>query len=383
MGSRRLSRRDFLRLALVGTVAGCAPEIEFPAETRTSTAPPTVASIATPVPTESPPPTATSTATVSASETAVLTETPLPTKETAATADPTTEPVTSAPGRVVQVRHGGIWEEDRLSPLALKEMLDAGVAALTGVADPQQGWSALFSPGERVALKVNTIAGSSYWTHQALALALAERLQAAGIEADRIVVFDRNSQELEAAGYTLNRDGPGVRCYGTDGDYREGWTLLDTGIGLSEILLGCDVLINVPLLKSHGISGMSFALKNHYGTLDRPGHFHAPRIEQALGELNALPPIADRTRLIVGDALSICTRGWYDAVVGDAILMSTDPVAHDAVGLELLAEAVEGEGGNAAAARGKSSAWLAHAAEIGLGVADLAQIERLGIELGV
>jgi len=370
----RWSRRAFLKLAAAGALAGCVPEVAAPTELApqsgaVQTEAPTAAPTATPTATE-PVASPTRAATVPpASPTPVV----LPTE--------TVAPLPSR-GGVVRVRHPGVWQGDALDPVALREMVDAAVARLMGRSEPAAAWAALFAPGERVAIKVNAISGSSYWTHAALALAVADRLQAAGVVPEQIVIYDRSTRELEDAGFPVNRDGQGVRCYGTDGDYRRPHTLLGTEIGLSAILEACDALINLPLLKAHGISGMSFALKNHYGTLDQPGRFHAPRIVEALGELNALPSIAERTRLVIGDALSICTSGWHRAVEGDSLVVSRDPLAHEVVGLEMLASAIGEAGGDASFARAQTGAWLAHAAGVGLGVADPAAIELLDIGLG-
>jgi hypothetical protein len=283
-------------------------------------------------------------------------------------------------GKIVQTRHAGVWDGGNLQPNAIRQMLDASITQLTGVDDAQTAWNALFAPGERIAIKVNTIAGSAYWTHVPLAMAVAQSLQDAGIPAEQIVIFDRLSRELQNVGYTLNTDGPGVRCYGTDRAYSGGWTLLDGDIGMSDVLLSCDALINIPLLKTHGTSGISFALKNHYGTFDRPGRYHG-NIEQALGALNALDAIRDRTRLIIGDVLNICTQSWNSAVNGDSILMSVDPVANDAIGLQLFTAAREAAGGNANTAQHKATAWLEYAASLGLGEHALEAIDKVEVNL--
>jgi len=283
-------------------------------------------------------------------------------------------------GKVVHTRHAGVWDGNNLQPNAIRQMLDASITRLIGIDDARAAWSALFAPGDRIALKVNSIAGASYWTHVPLVMAVAESLQDAGVPAEQIVIFDRLSRELQGAGYTLNTDGPGVRCYGTDGAYTAGWALLDRDIAISDVLLSCDALINIPLLKTHGTSGISFALKNHYGTFDRPGQYHG-NIEQALGALNALDAIRDRTRLTIGDALSICTHNWNNAVTGDSILMSFDPVAHDAIGMELFANARAATGANAAAAAQKVAAWLEHAASLGLGEHALDAIDTVEVNL--
>ncbi len=270
-------------------------------------------------------------------------------------------------GKVLHTHHTGVWDGNTLAPDALRQMLDASITRLTHLNDAREAWATLFKPEERVAIKVNSIAGSAYWTHAPLVLAVAEQLQQVGIPAENIVIFDRSTSELESAGYAINRDAPGVRCYGTDRAYTGDWNLMGNNISFSDILLESDALINIPVLKTHGISGFSFALKNHYGTFDKPGHFHGSRILQALGELNALAPIRDRTRLIIGDALTICTRGWYEAVTGDSIFMSFDPVAHDAAGLQRFVEVKTAEGSNPAQAQDLGAQWLAHAAQLDLG----------------
>jgi uncharacterized protein (DUF362 family) len=289
-------------------------------------------------------------------------------------------------GKVSHVHHSGVWDNDTLLPNALQAMLDASITQLTGLNDAHEAWAALFSPQERVAIKVNVIGSSAFSTHIPLVMAVAEQLQAVGLSAENIVIFDRSTRELEGAGYSVNEDGEGIRCYGTDRRYTGGWSMMDTDIQFSDILLNCDALINIPVLKAHSISGISFAMKNHYGTFDRPGQFHAPRIEHALAELNALPPIRERTRLIIGDALTVCTRNWNAAAQGDSILMSFDPVAHDAIGLQHYQEVVEAEGGNAtaaaAAAQNRAMPWLTYGSEVELGVHDVDRIDVVEANLG-
>ncbi|MCP4537621.1 MAG: DUF362 domain-containing protein [Chloroflexi bacterium] len=354
-----ISRRNFIMLAAAGLLAGCSPQ---PQPTATSAPPPTA--------TSAPPPTATAAPT---SE---------PTAEPEPTSPPTDEPPPDPLGRVVQVHHAGVWDGDNLVEDAIRQMLDASITQLTGQNDAGQAWDSLFAPQERIAIKVNVLSISSFWTHAPLVMAIAERLQEVGVPAEQIVIFDYQSRELPTAGYTVNKDGPGVRCYGTDGDSVSGWTIMDTEVGLSNILMNCDALINVPILKQHDWSGISFAMKNHYGTFTKPSSFHGERIVRGIAELNALPPIKDRTRLIVGDALAIVKTGWRDAATGDSILMSFDPVAHDTIGLQLYNQMLMAEGGNPASVTERANAWLNASAELGLGVNDLDSIELVEVNMG-
>jgi hypothetical protein len=287
--------------------------------------------------------------------------------------------------KVVRARHAGVWDGEELVPNAIQQMLDASITELTGLNDATTAWAALFDPSEHIAIKVNTIITSDFWTHVPLVMAVTERLQEVGVRPEQITIFDRDAYELKHAGYTINEDGPGVRCCGTGGDYTEGWTLMDSDILLSDILLSCDALVNMPILKHHSHSGITFAMKNHFGTFNRPASFHRPRTGPAIVELNALPPIKDRTRLTIGDTLAICPisrHGWYEAVNGDSILMSFDPVAHDAVGLQMLCEVMAAEGHDAAGAESIATSWLTSAAEVGLGASDPDNMDLVEVSLG-
>jgi hypothetical protein len=277
---------------------------------------------------------------------------------------------------VVRVHHGGVWDGETLLPNALGQMLDEAITGLTGLTDARQAWAALFDPGERIAIKVNTLQYCTVPTHLPLVMAVTQRLQEIGVPAEQIVLYDRQTFELENADYPINWDGPGVRCYGTDERYSTGWTVLDSGVGLSDILLGCDALINMPILKVHGDgAGMTFSMKNHYGTFDRPEAYHHERMGRGMAELNALPPIRERARLLIGDALRVVKEGWSQSVRGDSIFMGFDPVALDETGLAEIRRVLVGEQMDPRPSEALARPWLSGAAALGLGTDDPAHIE--------
>jgi len=250
-------------------------------------------------------------------------------------------------------------------------MLDAAIVELTSIDDAQRAWRTLFDPTERIAIKVNTI--SRYTTSVPLAYAVAEKLQAIGVVAEKIVVFDRTTGELQRAGYPINEEGPGVRCRATGG-YREPRDVAGTTQRLSDVLLDCDALINLPLLKQHSSSGLTFAMKNHYGSIDRPSAIHFGNCDPGIAQLNALPEIRDRTRLIIGDVLRMCPVNWNQAVVGNTLMMSFDPVAHDYIGMQILTSWLAANSGNPAGVTGRAK-HLATAAALGLGTDDPAHVD--------
>ncbi|MBU1878903.1 MAG: DUF362 domain-containing protein, partial [Chloroflexi bacterium] len=291
----------------------------------------------------------------------------------------------AAPSRVVDVQHAGVWDGKDLNPRVIRQMLDTSITKLTGLNDAGAAWKALFRPTDRVAIKVNTLF-SADCTHLALVLAVAECLQEAGVPAEQIVIFDRDSYEMTRAGYTIVKDGPGVRCYGTDSKAMGGWVIDKVKVTLSNILLDSDALINIPILTGVVFAGMgiSFAMKNHYGTFNRPSTFHDARFERGVTELNAFHPIKERTRLVIGDVLNAKTyRSDLGRLVvgGSRILTSFDPVAHDTVGVQLAADAYAEMGLDAAAVTKQTTTWLTTASALGLGTNDSQHMDVVKVKL--
>ncbi len=381
--SREISRRDFLKIAAAaGLLTGCRSAQQ---PTASPTSEPTVAP--TTAPTSAPIATTEPAATEAVEPTDAPPDTPAPTE--AVSRSDITRIYPDGLSRVVRARHAGVWDGDTLVPGAIRQMLDASITGLTGLNDAVQAWAVLFDPTERIVIKVNTIRGSDVWTHVPLVLAVAESLQDAGVPAEQIVIFDRRTDELAEDGYPINRDGPGVRCYGTDNAYTDGWELVGSSVRLCDILLECDALINMPVLKVHSMAGLSLAMKNHYGTFDRPERYHyGENIQRGIAELNALSPIRDRTRLIVGDLLSasLTPRNrspfWTGDAAGDSILMSFDPVAHDTLGLQILTEMMEAGGEGFASAVHLANPWLENAAALGLGTNGLDNVDLVKVDLG-
>ena len=336
-----ISRRSFLGLG-VGTLtawlAGCrraaiAPAA-IPSPTAFEQAPPTTS----PSPTSSP---------------QHSTATPIPPTYTPVSPTPTRPPVptpepmpalsrpeliahwpATAISRVVAVRHSGVWAGDTPDPAIVLQMLDAGLSTLAGTADVLAVWRTLFDPGERVLLKVNCIAYGGP-TQPAVAYGVAQRLQDAGLPAENILVFDRTDDELAAAGYTLNEGGPGVQCHGSRDRGSEA-ALTQATVRFYQELDAADAIVNIPTPKQHGGAGVSVALKNHYGSVNRPGVLHGNWCDPAIAELNAQPNVRDKTRLIVGAALHVSPCDWNQPEPENALLLSFDPVALDTVGRDIL-----------------------------------------------
>jgi hypothetical protein len=400
----RLSRRRFLKGLALGLtsmgvswlVEACQPlKTALPTPTLTSTAPPTLLPTVPPSATASltpeaatalsPNPTLAPGATISFSPTPTLTAGAITNVST-----PSTTAVTQAvaqtigPGRLARVGYDGVWQNGVLDPAALRKMLDASLANLTGLDDARQAWRSRFDPHERVVIKVNSIANGS--THVALVLAVAECLQDAGIPANQITVYDRTTEELANAGFPVSTRGDGLRCVGTDGQFAEGWKVGGVSVRLSRVLADCEAVINIPILKAFTYGGMSFAMKNHYGSVETPSLFHGSNFAPGITGLNALAPIRDRTRLIIGDILTQET--YQDAtsytVVGGAkpaLLMGTDAVAMDAIGLQMADVALSSSGADFRSVRSQATKWLQAGTTMGLGIGDATKVSINEISL--
>jgi len=264
-------------------------------------------------------------------------------------------------------------------PAVVLQILDTGLAALTDLADTLSVWRTLFDPDETVLLKVNCFSSGGP-TQPAVAYAVAQRLQDAGLRPERVLIFDWSDDDLAAAGYTLNDGGPGVQCRGSRG--------IGSPVHLSQGQVHlytepetCDAIVNLPTPKQHEMAGISVALKNHYGSIDDPGALHSDWCDPAIAELNAHPVLRDKTRLIVGAALRITTDDWENPQREDALLLSFDPVALDTVSRDLLVRRRQ-ELGLGTGYLIEGARHLHTAQELGLGATDLGLIDLQELTLG-
>jgi hypothetical protein len=272
----------------------------------------------------------------------------------------------------VLVRNSGVWADGVPDPARVLQMLDDGMRTLTGTADVQAVWRALFEPGEKVLLKVNCIAYGGP-TQPAVTYAVAERLQTAGLRAEDILVFDRTDHELQSAGYALNEGDSGLQCHGSRGKGSEA-PLTQARVRFFQEIDNCDAIINLPTPKQHGGAGISVALKNHYGSVNEPGRLHGTWCDPAIAELNAQDNLRNKTRLIVGAALKVSPADWNQPKREDALLLSFDPVALDTVARDILVRHRQALGLNTGFLV-DGARHLATAQALGLGTSDSNRID--------
>ena len=261
---------------------------------------------------------------------------------------------------------GSTADSQRMLALA-----DRAMQALFDRDHPIDAWRHLARPGDTVGLKVNTLGGRGISTNVHLVSAICDRLQEAGVKAADIVVWDRDSDEMERAGFHLAIGGDRVQCYGTDrvGYEEELSAYGSVGGRLSKILTrNCNVLINVPVLKDHDGAGVTIALKNMYGVIHNPNKYHPNGCNPYVADLNMLPEIRGKMRLTICDATTAMYEGGpgfkpEHSWIANTLLASTDPVALDHTGWQIIERKRAEKGLKTLEAEGRMPHYIATAAD--------------------
>ena len=181
----------------------------------------------------------------------------------------------------------------------LKRMLDQSVTHVTGRDTVQEAWLALVKPEDTVGLVTTSHLNA---THGELVDAVKKSLISVGIPDKRIVIAQ----------------------------------------GAPEQARTCTVLISLPALKAHWLTGIGTVLKNYIMFSGRPSRYHGEDSAR-LGEIWHLPNVKGKTRLVIVDALyPLCAKGpqadprYQWAYKG--LILGTDPVAVETVCLKIITE---------------------------------------------
>jgi uncharacterized protein (DUF362 family) len=284
-------------------------------------------------------------------------------------------------------------------------MVDNLVCASTGKRTPAEAWASLVKATDRVGIKVAASGGAVSGTHPAVVKAIAAGLASAGVPPSNIIVWDRNLDDLIAAGYA--KDDPLYRLRWIDNttgyDKKSQVTapvigrliwgdsaFADrTGSRMEDVLSGgeqlsgtsyhakilsqeIDKVVNVPSLTDSFLTGVNGALANmtlpnldNWRRFTRSPDFGDPY----LAEIYADAMIHDKVVLTILDALVLQYAGGPFPNPGfltehHTIFASRDPVAIDATAMRLLNE-------NRTASRlpslDKMTLWLQSASAINLG----------------
>ncbi len=306
---RRPSRREILRAVAAGALGAiAAPRLVGAQTTRPSSRPATRPASS---PTSNP-----------ASRPIRLTRVPTPwwLKTTASRA------------RVVDIRSREILAEEAGDTVTLEDILDQGLLHLVPADTPREAWRRVLGKAERVVLKFNSVGDRVLGTNEMMARALVSRLEDAGYSRKQITLVEAPEFLREALGTAAP-----VRAWGE---------AVPVGRGLQQLaqyLYDADAIINVPLLKTHQIAGMSCCMKNlSHALLRHPARCHANGCSPFVGQVVGSTPVSTRLRLNIVNALRVVVDRGPDARPEDVaeyggLLLGFDPLAVDIVGRSVLA----------------------------------------------
>ncbi|UCC81049.1 MAG: DUF362 domain-containing protein [Candidatus Zixiibacteriota bacterium] len=297
-----------------------------------------------------------------------------------------------AESKVIQVRSSlAVTGDGSIDLDILHQMMETGFNMISDSNDYGDYLQSMFKSGDVIGLKVNGLAGPGMSTRQEVVHTVSNLLNEVGRPRKKHLIWDRFDRELSALGFTISSRGGGPLCFGTDHrgiGYAN--SLVSWGkVGglLSKVLVEyCDAVINVPILKDHGIAGITCAMKNHFGSIHNPNKYHDNGCDPYIADLNALEQIRSKQRLIVVDALKVQFHGgpafhpqW--AVNYGGILIGTDPVAVDAVGYKIIEDLRKKAGLKTLNGTRREPIYIKTASRYGLGEAALDKIDLLTLTI--
>ena len=294
--------------------------------------------------------------------------------------------------QVVVIRGPGVRPRAGVTDEAkIARMYERGLKLLAGRSTTAEAIRALFSPSDRIGIKINGIAGRELTTPPEAAFPFARLLVQGGIEGRGIFIWDRTNREGREAGYKLNLDGTEFRVFGTD-TAGAGYTpepLAHRGIGSMFSTIQTDLVtasVSLAVLKDHGIAGVTAGMKNYFGAIHNPNKYHDPNGDPYIAELMDAPPIKTKHRLTILDALTVqYHRGpsyhprWAERA--ERLIFSLDPVAADAVGWRLVENLRKVQGLPSLEEERRAPGYILTAERLGLGKAAAADIRVIEDEV--
>ena len=331
----------------------------------------------------------------------------------AATEDPPQLPAPALPAPVVWFAHEPTAiDHFTESSVVTGRMVDALVRAVTGESAPAAAWRRLVSPKDRIGIKVSAVGGAQFSTHVGVVEAILAGLENAGMDRRSVLVWDRESGDLAAAGFDPKR----LRCQVRGINPPRGWDraapfqapalgkliwgdllfaeksrkrlgktpasqdqLSSTSHFASIVSRDLTKIINVPVLSDSAAIGVAGALYNvTVPNVDNWRRFVTLEggAVESLPDLYAAEQLAPKVVLHLMDGLIAQYAGGPEgnpnyAFPHATLYASRDPVALDAIALRKL-EAWRRE--MKLPSIGRRAAWIAAAAKAGLGTFDEAKI---------
>jgi len=191
------------------------------------------------------------------------------------------------------------------------------------------------------------------------------------INASDIIIWDRLNEDLEDGGFDISYRGNGIRCFGNDAvGFSSEIEIFGSAASLvsKTISQHCDAIINLPVLKDHGIAGVTMSLKNMFGAIHNPNKYHLNVGDPYIPDVYMLPSIRNKIRFTICDAIQAQYEGgpsympqWSWPFNG--LLMGTDPVSLDYTGWQIIEEERLKKGLKSLKADNREPTYIATAAD--------------------
>jgi uncharacterized protein (DUF362 family) len=209
------------------------------------------------------------------------------------------------------------------------------------------GMRRFVSSGADVVIKPNICAartpGYAATTNPTVVATLVRLALGAG--ASRVRVMDNPISVAATSAYTTSGIKSAVQKAGGAMQIMSGTRYRDYYVGsllgnhpLYRDLLECDVLINVPIAKQHGATGLTLAGKNMMGATNDRGTMHTKGLSRSIAEVNRkLKPnltVIDAIRILVAHGPT--GGNLADVRRKDTVIASRDWVAADAYATRLF-----------------------------------------------
>ncbi|MGC2476769.1 MAG: DUF362 domain-containing protein [Candidatus Sulfotelmatobacter sp.] len=325
------------------------------------------------------------------------------------------------PGRVIEIRDSSAIVRNRVSQPIVRRLLDQSMKALTGDTSARDAWAKFVEPKDVVGIKINPSGAPACCSSPEIIREIIAALRSVGVPARNILVYDRYSYEIDVGSYQALLP-PEIRIVGIQDAFTSGGDGYEADVYCDANFFGewetrsymativaqeVTKIINVPTMKDHSASGVTGALKNlAYGTFNNVARTHRPPhsfTNPLIGLMCTVEPLRSKSVLHIMDGMRLVWHGGPLTQVQDFIdqpgilMVATDPVAMDTVELEAI-EKKRSE-------HGAPSVWqhdpgsitpdtelffhdasknlffrqpghIAAAGKLGLGVADLKQIDH-------
>lgn len=301
----------------------------------------------------------------------------------------------AAPGKIVKVSKSDTLMPNRLFPKAdaAQMMLERALTELTGETDINKAMGRFVHKDDKVAIKMNGIAGqtgATMGTNKELILPIVAAVIAAGVPPQNIMVYEQYNSFFNGTRVNAKNLPPGVQMSvhaNKDATMPE-IRVLGIRTKFVRQLTDATAVINVSLIKDHSICGYTGCLKNiTHGSTINPHDFHQHNASPQIATLYAQDIVKSRVRLHITDGFKlIYDEGPLDKnpdrrVPHEAVYATTDPVAMDTIGWNEVEKWRKDKHLPSLVKAGREPTYIKVAGDLGLGVADKDQIRLREITL--